>query len=113
MPPLAISDLDPVSRLAITELAPAIASLPTPSARLAPPRITSDDDLLADLLISMWALASGRFLRRGVRPEQLSKEELIEFWADDLTPALGRHAAAQAPQSPKGPARTGSTLAAR
>lgn len=52
-----------------------------------------DDDLLAAVLVRMWALASGRPLPRNVRPEQLSEEELIGFWADDLNPAAGRHAA--------------------
>jgi hypothetical protein len=55
-----------------------------------------DDDVLAAILIRMWALASGRILRSDVRPEQLSEEELIGFWADDLTAASGRHAAATA-----------------
>jgi hypothetical protein len=40
----------------------------------------------------MWSLASGRRLRPGVRPDELSAEELIEFWADDLAPVAGRHA---------------------
>jgi hypothetical protein len=53
-----------------------------------------DDDLLAAILVNMWTLASGRSLPPGVRPEQLSKDELIDFWADDLdTAAPGRHAA--------------------
>lgn len=52
-----------------------------------------DDDLLAGILVRMWTLASGRTLPSGVRPEQLSKDELIDFWADDLTTAPGRHAA--------------------
>jgi Lsr2 len=52
-----------------------------------------DDDLLAAILIRMWALASGRPLPRKVRPEQLSEDELIAFWADDLSQAAGRHAA--------------------
>ena len=47
---------------------------------------------MAGLLIRMWALASGRTLRSDIRPEQLSSEELIGFWADDLTPPSGRHA---------------------
>jgi hypothetical protein len=51
-----------------------------------------DDEFLAGLLIRMWTLASGRTLRTDVRPEQLSSEELIRFWADDLTPPSGRHA---------------------
>jgi hypothetical protein len=51
-----------------------------------------DDDLLAALLIRMWALASGRSLRRDVPATQLSEEELINFWADDMSPPTGRHA---------------------
>jgi hypothetical protein len=51
-----------------------------------------DDEYMAGLLIRMWALASGRTLRADIRPEQLSSEELIRFWADDLTPPSGRHA---------------------
>jgi hypothetical protein len=50
------------------------------------------DEVLAGLLIRMWALASGRTLRRDVPPEQLSAEELIDFWADDMTLQSGRHA---------------------
>lgn len=50
------------------------------------------DDFMAALLIRMWSLASGRTLRSDVRPEELSREELIRFWADDLTPPSGRHA---------------------
>ena len=51
-----------------------------------------DDEFMAALLIRMWALASGRMLRSDVRPDQLSSEELIRFWADDLTSPAGRHA---------------------
>ena len=50
-----------------------------------------DDDLLAAVLIRMWTLASGRSLRRDVPPAQLSEEELIDFWADDMNPPTGRH----------------------
>jgi hypothetical protein len=79
---------------AISELGHALARLQVPYTHLAARQPSGDDDdLLAKVLISMWALASGRFLRRGVRPDQLSEEELIEFWADDMTPASGRHAA--------------------
>lgn len=46
------------------------------------------------MLLSMWALASGRFLRHGVRPGHLSPEELVEFWADDFTASVGRHVTA-------------------
>jgi hypothetical protein len=51
-----------------------------------------NDEVLAAVLIRMWTLASGRTLRRDVPPDQLSEEELIAFWADDLTPPAGRHA---------------------
>jgi len=50
------------------------------------------DEILAAVLIRMWALASGRTLRSDVPPDQLSAEELIAFWADDMTPQAGRHA---------------------
>jgi hypothetical protein len=59
-----------------------------------------DDEFMAGLLIRMWALASGRTLRSDIAPEQLSREELIRFWADDLTPPSGRHAG-----PPAGPAK--------
>jgi hypothetical protein len=39
--------------------------------------------LVARVLITNWSLATGRTLR-GVAPESLSEEELINFWADDL-----------------------------
>ncbi len=62
----------------------------------APPSVSRPDDpgdkVLAAVLIRMWALASGRSLRRDVPPDQLSTEELIAFWADDMTPVAGRHA---------------------
>lgn len=47
--------------------------------------ISTDDDLAA-FLIGMWAMRSGRSLPQGVRPNQLSEQELIGFWADDLSP---------------------------
>jgi hypothetical protein len=50
------------------------------------------DEQLARILVLMWSLASGRRLPSAVRPDELSAEELIEFWADDLRPATGRHA---------------------
>jgi hypothetical protein len=61
----------------------------------------SDDDVLAAILIRMWELASGRTLRRDIRPEQLTEEELISFWADDLTPASGRHTATADRETPQ------------
>jgi hypothetical protein len=49
----------------------------------------SSEDLVAFLLISTWALATGRRLRSDVPPGELTESELIEFWADDhLWPAL-------------------------
>jgi hypothetical protein len=53
------------------------------------------DRLLATMYVRMWELVSGRSLPRDVPPDQLTKEELIRFWADDLYPcrASGRHAA--------------------
>jgi hypothetical protein len=85
MPPLATLE---------RELGDAIARIPVTRVHLTTPTdIDTDDDVLADLLFCMWALASGRFLSRGVRPDQLSEDELINFWADDFTPAVGRHAA--------------------
>jgi hypothetical protein len=59
---------------------------------------TADDSYLAAMYIRMWSLASGRRLRDDVPPEQLSKEELIAFWADDLGPLAGRHAIGMSPQ---------------
>jgi hypothetical protein len=61
---------------------------PAPEACLNDP----DDRLLAAVLIRMWALASGRSLRTDVPPCQLSSEELIAFWADDMNMPTGRHA---------------------
>jgi hypothetical protein len=46
---------------------------------------------MAALLMRMWALASGHRLP-DESPDQLSEEELIEFWADDLRLGSGRHA---------------------
>lgn len=84
MPPLATLE---------RELGDAIARIPVTRVHLTTPADTdTDEDVLADILICMWALASGRFLSRGVRPDQLSEDELINFWADDFTPAVGRHA---------------------
>jgi hypothetical protein len=47
-----------------------------------------NDDLVAFLLISTWALATGRRLRSDVPPGELTERELIDFWSDDhLWPA--------------------------
>ena len=48
------------------------------------------DDLLASILITNWALATGRTLPAGIAPRSLSEEDLISFWADDrMTSASG------------------------
>jgi hypothetical protein len=47
----------------------------------------ADDELLALLLITSWALATGRTMPAGISPQLLSAEELISFWADDHIPA--------------------------
>ena len=44
------------------------------------------DELLARVLVTSWSLATGRTLR-GVPPQSLSEDELINFWADDYIPA--------------------------
>ena len=46
----------------------------------------NNDELLARVLISSWSLATGRTLR-GVPPQSLTEDELINFWADDHIPA--------------------------
>ncbi len=51
-----------------------------------------DEEQLARMLVLMWSVVSGRNLNPEVRPDQLSADELISFWADDLAPATGRHA---------------------
>ncbi len=61
------------------------------------------DEVLAAMYVRMWSLASGRRLPPGTTPGQLSAEELITFWADDLSPVPGRHAAPDA--RPAGDAR--------
>jgi hypothetical protein len=66
----------------------------TESARSAPPPPDPADEDLARMLVLMWSLASGRRLDRGTRPDKLSPQELIDFWADDFTPVSGRHARA-------------------
>jgi hypothetical protein len=67
----------------------ASAGSPAPHAA----RAGNDDDVLAAVLIRMWSLASGRILRSDVRPDQLTENELIGFWADDMASLSGRHAA--------------------
>ena len=52
---------------------------------------TDEDQVLAAVLISTWSLATGRILRSDVRPDQLTEEELIRFWAEDLDQTCSRH----------------------
>jgi hypothetical protein len=63
-----------------------------PVEALPPGSQAADDNTLAAMYLRMWTLATGRRLQPGVRPEQLSAAELVEFW-DDVSPAPGRHAA--------------------
>jgi hypothetical protein len=43
----------------------------------------SHDDLIAQLLIHTWTLTAGRMLRSDVPPQELTEQELIDFWADE------------------------------
>jgi hypothetical protein len=45
--------------------------------------LLSDDELIARLLIHTWTLATGKTLRCDVPPHELTKDELIDFWADE------------------------------
>ncbi|MEV4165519.1 hypothetical protein [Nonomuraea dietziae] len=44
--------------------------------------VVREDEWLLNVLVTTWALTTGRLPPRG-RPEALSRDELIEFWADD------------------------------
>ena len=46
--------------------------------------LLSDDELIARLLIHTWTLTTGKTLRSDVPPHELSEDELIGFWSDDL-----------------------------
>jgi hypothetical protein len=46
---------------------------------------TADNDLLALTLFSTWAVLTGRTLR-AAHLDELSEEELIEFWAEVTVP---------------------------
>jgi hypothetical protein len=63
------------------------------AACLAGPR--SDEELLAFLLISTWMVRTGRRLRAVPDPAELTREELIEFWADDVLPGQGERVTGQ------------------
>jgi hypothetical protein len=45
--------------------------------------LLSDDELIVRLLVRTWMLATGKELREDVPPQELSPEELIDFWSDD------------------------------
>lgn len=64
-----------------------------PVAVAAPHPAGEDDGTLTAMYLRMWSLATGRRLRPGVRLEDLTEDELVGFWADDLAPVSGRHAA--------------------
>jgi len=64
-------------------------------------QVHDDDELLARVLISTWALATGRILRGDVPPQMLSASELLDFWADEQMTA--DHAAGAGHLSPVGP----------
>jgi hypothetical protein len=68
---------------------PRMLSRNSPPATSPAPHL-ADDDHLAAMYICMRSLASGRWLRDDVPPQQLSEEELIAFWADDLESPSGR-----------------------
>jgi len=60
-------------------------SVSQPESQHEPPNVPDYyNDLLATLLIRSWMVATGRTLRAGVPPDELSAEELIDFWADDF-----------------------------
>jgi hypothetical protein len=56
----------------------------------AAPGGASEDDLLAAVVIRIWELTSGRELPRDVPLDQLTKDDLIAFWADDPSRGAGR-----------------------
>ena len=43
----------------------------------------SDDELVARLLIHTWTLTTGKTLRCDVPPQELTEEELIDFWSEE------------------------------
>lgn len=72
-----------------------IARPATPRRRFAPPNpVRSDDEIIAYLLIGTWALATGRSLPSDIPLDQLSEQELIDFWAD---PLIGQEAPGMRP----------------
>lgn len=47
--------------------------------------LAAEDELAACLLIATWASTTGHTLRADIRPQLLTQEELISFWADEQT----------------------------
>jgi hypothetical protein len=74
-------DLTPMRYLITTARGSTGAPLWPVHAKLRRPR--SDDELIAHLLIHTWILITGRMLRSDVPPQDLTEQELIDFWADD------------------------------
>jgi hypothetical protein len=42
----------------------------------------SDDEQIIQLLSQTWTLTTGRVLRSDVPPQELTEQELIDFWTD-------------------------------
>jgi len=59
--------------------------------------LASDDELLARLLIDTWTLTTGKMLRGDVPPQELTEEELIDFWSDDHLDPGWRHVPGRRP----------------
>ena len=45
--------------------------------------LLSEDELIAELLIRTWTLTTGKTLRYEVPLNELTEEELIDFWTDE------------------------------
>jgi hypothetical protein len=101
-PPLC-GEEDQMMRQPVTAVSASLAGDPDPACAAAqdpcPSRsapLDEDDGTLAAMYLRMWSLATGRRLPPGVRLEDLTEDELVGFWADDLSPVSGRHAARNA-----------------
>jgi hypothetical protein len=56
-----------------------------------PFKLLSEDELIALLLIHTWTLITGKTLRCDVPPQELTEEELIDFWSDDHLDSATTH----------------------
>jgi hypothetical protein len=54
-------------------------------------KLLSEDELIALLLIYTWTLITGKTLRCDVPPQELTEEELIDFWSDDHFDSAAGH----------------------